>query len=435
MNWYIFRARLVDPTCGTDRVDDLLIVDGKISDGKGVCNVRPCLLDASGLVLVPGLIDLHVHFREPGGEEAETVLSGARAAAHGGFTVVVTMPNTHPPVDTPELIGYVADKGRKAGLVRVLPAACATRNRAGEEPADIEALARAGAVAFTDDGDNLSREGVLRAVATAARRQKRPVLDHALDPEIARSGVMRAGPRATSLGLPGIPPEAEARAIERDGRASRETGCHIHIQHISTAAGIEALRQARRAGAKLSAEVTPHHIALCDEDVNGSDANYKLNPPLGSYEDREALVHAVADGTIEAFATDHAPHSERAKGPDFLTAAFGVVGLETAVGITLSFMVHTGRMSFLEWLRRWTTGPAAVLQLPPPSLQPGTPADLTLLDLEKSWVVQAQEFLSKSTNSPFLGRTVKGAVVATFVEGRLTWAHKVLTSRMSSAIS
>ncbi|MGQ9663096.1 MAG: dihydroorotase [Kiritimatiellia bacterium] len=435
MDWHITTVRLVDPFLGTEQTGDLFLGDGLICTTLSELQGPVCRIDGSGLTAVPGLIDLHVHFREPGNEESENLVSGSRAAAHGGFTTVVTMPNTEPPIDQPDLVSTLLKKSKEIGLTRILPAACVTARRAGTALADLDALLKAGAVVFTDDGTNIAREDILIAAMEKAVRLGCRIFDHAFDPELAGGGIMRQGLRAASLAFPAIPPEAEARAIERDARASCQTGCPIHIQHLSTALGLERLQEGRRQGALLSAEVTPHHLALCDEDVTGLDANYKVNPPLGLREDRAALLAAAADGTIEAFATDHAPHHEKSKASGFLKAPFGVVGLETAVGVTWTILCRSGRMSLLEWLRRWTIGPARILGLPPPSLQPGQPADVALLDLDQSWIVRKEDFLSKSTNSPFLGWRLTGKVVATFLAGKITWADNLLTKRITSAIT
>jgi dihydroorotase len=417
-------ATRMDPCDGSVRCGDLAVRDGRIvaqaPAGAGV-------IDAVGRVLAPGLIDLHVHLREgpptapPAAEPAETIETGTLAAARGGFPGVVAMPNTAPPIDTPEAVRWLAQRGRDAGHARVWPSACLTRGRAGRALADLADLADAGAVAFTDDGSTVSDECLMEAAMRAARAAGRPVMDHALDPALAGDGVMHAGSAAARCGLPGIPPEAESRIVERDIRLCAATGCAVHIQHVSAAASVALIREARRRGLPVSGEATPHHLALTDEDVPPGNANWKMNPPLRGAADRDAILEGVADGTLGALATDHAPHHASAKARGFRAAPFGIVGLETAVGVTFRALVQSGRMSVMEWLRRWTSGPAAILGIEPPSLAPGRPADLVLLDLEHDWDVQPAEFLSRARNTPFDGARCRGRAVCTLLAGRIAW--------------
>ena len=411
-------GRLIDPATGEDRVGDLYIQDGRIAPPPAQRPEGLEIVAAEGLVVSPGFIDLHVHLREPGGEEAETILTGSQAAACGGFTTVVAMPNTRPPLDTPERVAWVAERGRQAGLTRVLPSACLTKGREGYEPADLVALATAGAAAFTDDGSTVANEVTLRQVMKLAAQLDKVLMDHAHDRELEKKGVMHEGLYSERHGLPGIPAEAESRVVLRDIEMARQTGCRLHIQHVSARASIEAIRKARREGLPVSGELSPHHLKLTDADVDPQDARYKMNPPLRSEKDRDALIAAILDGTLEAFATDHAPHSAAAKARGFLQAPFGIVGLETAIGVTYSDMVGRGLMTLLTWIRRWTTGPARILGLPPPSLRPGSTADLVLLDLKTPWKVAPELFASKSRNTPFAGQSLVGKAVATWLEGR-----------------
>ena len=418
--FHIRGGRLFDPLSGIDQVSDLYIRNGLIQaslPGSGAAT----LIDASGLTIVPGLIDLHVHLREPGGEESETVQSGSAAAARGGFTTVVAMPNTRPPCDTPEEVQATLKRARHTGLAHVLPSACITAGRQGIALADLDALACAGAVAFTDDGNTVADAGLMAEAMRKARRLGLPVMDHALDPALAGDGVIHEGSASRRLGLPGIPSSAEVRIVERDIDLCRQTGCAVHIQHISCAESVELIRRARKEGLHLSAEATPHHLALTDDDIPGNDANFKMNPPLGSAGDRDAILSALIDGTIRAFATDHAPHAADFKAKGFLSAPFGVVGLETAVGVTYTLLVESGRMPLADWLKCWTSGPAMVLGLPAPSLSPGSPADLAILDLHTEWTVEPGTFASRSTNTPFTGWRLFGRSVCTFASGRNTW--------------
>lgn len=422
-SYYVRGARVVDPAIGRDETGDLFIREGRIDPLPDSVPPDALLIDAHGLVAVPGLLDLHVHFRDPGNEAAETVASGSAAAARGGFTSVVVMPNTRPPLDRPSAVEAMQRRAAACGLVDVFPTACLTRERSGSEPADLAAMAGS-AVAFTDDGATPADEDVLRRAMHAAADLGKPVLDHAVDPDIAAAGVIREGTASRRLDLPGIPAEAEERAIERDMRLCRETGCRIHIQHVSTHNGIEQIRRAQRDGLPVSGEATPHHLALCDEDIPGDDPSFKMNPPLGTAADRDALINAVVDGTIAVLATDHAPHDEKSKSGGFRHAAFGVVGLETAVGVTYDILVRSGRLPLDKWVALWTTGPAAVLGFSPPSLSTGSRANITLLALDTPWTVESAEFKSLSRNTPFQGQALHARAIYTFHRGDLVWNQR-----------
>ncbi len=418
----IRNARLLDPLACRDEVADIGLADGLFADPVALRGKPDLDFDARGLVALPGLLDIHVHFREPGDPQAETVASGSRAAARGGFATVAVMPNTQPPLDTPARIRDQIELGRQAGLVRILPVGCLTCGRKGEEPADLDGMAAAGAVAFSDDGATVANRDLMRHVMRQAAMLKRPVMDHALDPERAGAGVLHAGETARRLGLPGIPSEAETVIVERDIALCRETGCATHVQHVSAAASVALIRDARRQGLPVSGEATPHHLLLCDEDIPNDNADFKMNPPLRARADRDALLAGVADGTLQAFATDHAPHTAEAKRQGLLRAPFGAIGLETAAAVTYTACVVSGRMNLADWARRWTVGPADVLGLPPPSLAAGQPANLTLFDPNVSFVAGLDLFASRSRNSPFLGRRLTGRVAATFFRGVRTWS-------------
>jgi dihydroorotase len=372
-------------------------------------------------VVVPGFWDIHVHFREPGNDAAETLESGIEAAVRGGFSTVVTMPNTQPPVDTPEGVQHQIEAGRKSGQIRILPSACITHDRRGLAVANLPALAAAGAAAFTDDGSTVRDDAVMREAMQTAGRLNKPVMDHAVDPDLARGGVMHEGAVSAQLGLPGISAEAEDRMVERDIRLAEETGCALHIQHVTTAGAVRMIRDARARGVPVTGEATPHHLALTDTCLDGDDANFKMAPPLRAETDRQALLAGVADGTLQALATDHAPHRHDLKAKGFLHAPFGVVGLETAVGVTYTHLVAAGRMSLSDWVRRWTDGPAGVLGLPAPSLRVGERADIAVLDVRSEWTVRHDTFASRSNNTPFEGVHLTGRPVAMFFGGRLVW--------------
>lgn len=419
---HIRNVRIIDPAAGRDQTADLFWRDGRIVPVPRAGAPAALCIDGQGLTAVPGLLDLHVHFREPGNAAAETVASGSAAAACGGFTSVVAMPNTVPPLDRLSSVEALRARGEACGLVDVLPTGCLTRQRAGDEPADLAAMSPA-VVAFTDDGSTPHDEDVLRRCMRAAQALGKPVLDHAVDAALAGAGVVREGDASRRLKLAGIPAAAEERAVERDIRLSGQTACRIHIQHVSTRGGLEQIRAARRKGLPVSGEVTPHHLALCDADIPGDDPAFKMNPPLGTADDRQALLEAVTDGTITALATDHAPHDRKTKSGGFRNAAFGVIGLETAVGVTYDVLVRSGRISVDAWIALWTTGPAAVLGLAPPSLAEGSPANVTLLAIDMPWTVRAAAFASRSRNTPFEGWTLPARAAYTFRHGRMTHGH------------
>ena len=418
---YIRGGRLIDPSANTNEVRDLFIKDGVIAETPAAIPPEAEVIDANGLVVVPGFIDVHVHLREPGGEDAETIETGSRAAARGGFTTIVAMPNTKPPLDTPEFVAQVKRRGEEIGLVRVIPSACITAGRDGRDVADLKALAGAGAGVFTDDGSTVSSDETMKRAMTLAAALNMPIMDHAQDREMEKDGVMHEGEFSKHWNLPGILSEAEARIIRRDIDLARRTGCAVHIQHVSTKEGVTLIREARKRGLRVSGELTPHHLALTDADVKADDANFKMNPPLRSVADREALVRGIVDGSLQAFATDHAPHTAAAKARGFLQAPFGIVGLETAVGVTFTELVATGLMDLGTWVHRWTAGPARVLGLPDPSLKPGAPASIALLDVGSKWTVCAGKFASKSRNTPFEGRELTGRAVRTIYRGKTVW--------------
>lgn len=420
-SWYIRGGAIIDPVAGTETVADLFISDGLITNLPSAIPPGAGIIEAGGLILVPGFIDVHVHLREPGNEAAETIESGSRAAAKGGFTAVVAMPNTTPPIDEPDMISQVLEAGGKHRLVDVLPSGCITKGRCGKEVAGLRAMAAAGAVAFTDDGATVTDDSVMADAMKICRDLDKCILDHALDPAIAGKGIMHEGEQSRRLHFPGIPSLAESRMVERDIRLAEETGCAVHIQHISARESVVLIRKAIERGLRVSGEATPHHIALNDSDVVAENADFKMNPPVRSEDDRLAIISAVADGTLQIIATDHAPHTEKDKEKGFFSAPFGVVGLETAVGISYSCLVKTGAMSLTEWVRRWTTGPAKILGLPAPQLKTGRPANLAILDLNSTWTVNSTDFLSKSRNTPFEGRMITGRAVYTFLNGVLTW--------------
>jgi dihydroorotase len=411
----IVSARIIDPASGRDEIGDLFIADGRFAPVPATLPANTRRIDGCGRVATPGLWDLHVHFRDPGAPAAETLASGAAAAAAGGFTTVVTMPNTAPACDTSACIRYQSDPGLP---VTVRPSACITRGRVGRAPADLEALAAAGASAFTDDGAMVADDAVMAEAMRRIRPLNRVVMDHAVVASIARAGVIRDCPLARRLNLPIFHPEAEIDAVARDIRLCHETGCPVHIQHLSCAGSVALIRAAQAEGLPVSAEASPHHLAIAAEDIADDDGNYRMNPPLGTRADVAALREAVRDGVIAALATDHAPHTPATKAHGFLQASFGVIGLETALGATYTTLVAGLGMPLRDFIARWTTGPASILRLPAPSLAPGAIADLALLDLTTPWRVDPAQFRSRSRNCPFAGQTLVGRAVLTISCGR-----------------
>ncbi len=419
MNLILTGGRVVDPVTGSDTQGEVWVADGRIVAPGVFARDGAMVIDASGRLVAPAFIDLHVHLREPGNDAAETIASGTRAAAAGGFQTVVAMPNTTPPLDSPDLVRFQIDTARAAGYCGVVPSACLTKGRKGAEVADLAALADAGAGVFTDDGSTVMDDAVMREAMVRAAARGIAVMDHAQDHEAERRGVMHEGAGSRRLGLPGIPSGAETRIVERDIRLAAETGCRLHIQHISGRDALEAVRRAAAHGVPVTAEVTPHHLALCDEDIHEPDPNFKMNPPLRSAADRDALAAAIADGSITCLATDHAPHTAEAKARGFLQAPFGIIGLETAIGVTWDRLIRSGKMSVVEWIRRWTAGPAAVLHRPCPSLAAGSPANLVVLDVDREWTVDPTAFFSRSRNTPFEGWTLHARPAVTIHEGRI----------------
>lgn len=425
----IERVRVIDPAARRDEVIDLFLNDGRIEPLPASLPAKTCRVAGDGLVATPGFWDLHVHFRDPGNPAAETLASGSRAAAAGGFTHVVTMPNTTPACDAPDLLRRQFDLSLP---VHILPAACVTTGRAGRTVADLETLAASGAAAFTDDGSMVANPALMTDALRRASRLRRVVMDHAVLPALAGPGVIRACETAARLGLPIFPPDAEVAAVVQDIQLARETQVAIHIQHISCAGSIEAIRAAQHAGVMVSGEATPHHLAIAAEDIAADDGNLRMAPPLGNRADRRALRAAALDGTLAAFATDHAPHAPETKAHGYLQAPSGVIGLETAAGVTYTLMVESEGMSLLDWVARWTTGPAAILGFQPPALTAGQPAELALFDLATPWQVDPARFQSRSRNCPFIGWTLQGRAILTICGGRVSWLAPDWAERFSA---
>lgn len=419
-------GRMIDPSQGLDRVLDLRLRDGAVAElGDSLAAAEgEEVLNAGGLAIVPGLIDVHVHLREPGGEHKETIASGARAAAAGGFTAVVAMPNTDPPTDSPASVGFVRAAGVRAGAARVYPAGCITVGQRGEQLTEFGELTSAGAVCVTDDGKPVMSAGVMRMALEYALTFDLPIAVHEEDLTLSRGGSMNEGLVATRLGLVGVPNAAEEAMIARDLLLAELTGGRLHIQHVSTARGVEMIRVARSRGVRVSAEATPHHFTLTDAAVETLGANAKMNPPLRAEADRDAVRAAVVDGTLGVIATDHAPHHYDEKEQAFEDAPNGVVGLETAFAVSFTTFVAGGMMDLPTLIDRMSCAPARALSLPGGTLRAGAPADVTILDLEREWVVDPARFHSLSRNTPFTGWRLRGRAVRAIVAGRVAWQEE-----------
>jgi dihydroorotase len=422
----LLAGRLLDPSAGFDGPAELLIEDGRIVAYGTECGSAngETLVDLSKLVVAPGFVDLHTHLREPGQEDKETIATGTRAAAAGGFTTVCAMPDTDPTLDTASDIAGVLAEARRSAVVRVLPYGTVSKRQRGEELSELADLASAGAIAFSDDSRPVRSSALMRHALEYSRLVKRPVVDHCEDSGLAGEAVMHEGRVAALLGLRGQPAAAEEVAVARDLALARLAGGRLHLAHLSTAGSVELVRQAKAAGLAVTAEATPHHLTLTDELVAGNrslrpyDANTKVTPPLRSAEDVEALLQGLADGTIDAIATDHSPHTQVDKQCEYDSAASGISGLETAFGLCLK-LVHEGRMTLLQLMERLTSGPARVFNLPYGSLKAGAPADLVVFDPDEQWVVDPQRFFSKGRNTPLAGWSLRGRVIATLAEGSL----------------
>ena len=420
----IKNGRVLDPASKTDSLRDVLLDGDHIAEiapvGK-IANAGPAdTFDADGLIVAPGFIDMHVHLREPGQENSETIETGTLAAARGGFTAVCCMPNTRPVNDNASITRFVVDCAKAHGHVRVWPIGAASIGSKGENISDIAAMRDAGIVAVSDDGKPIATAKLARQIMDYCRSLELPVIEHAEDVSLAAGAVMREGVASTRLGLPGMPAAAESVCVARDVQIAELTGARLHIAHLSAKASLEQVRFAKQHGLRVTCEVTPHHFTLIDEDVT-YDSRYKMNPPLGAREDRQALLEGLADGTVDAIATDHAPHEPAIKDVEFDKAPFGILGFETALGLALEQLVHTGRIPLMRMVELFTTGPARVLGKER-KLAVGEPADLTIFSLDRPWTYSVKESASKSRNSPFDGHTFKGGPAATIVSGKIV--HK-----------
>jgi dihydroorotase len=414
-------GRVVDPSQGIDAVMDIGIVNGVITEPKNVKNAQ--VINLKGLIAAPGFTDIHVHLRQPGNPTSETIASGTMAAAAGGFTGIVAMPNTKPTADTAGTIEYLKSVAEKDAVVKVYPCGCMTKESKGEEMAGIGGLKGAGIVAVSDDGKCIQNHELMRHVVEYSKSFGLPILDHCEDECLKGAGVMHEGKWSVLLGMNGIPAAAEELMIARDIIFSRMIGWKIHIQHISAKESVEMVRLARKRGIMVSAEAIPHHILLTDETIKKFDTNYKMNPPLRSDDDRKAIIRGLKDGTITVIATDHAPHTLTDKLVEFDYAPFGIIGLETALPICLSELYHKKVLTMSQLVSKFTTGPAELLGMDFGTLQIGKPADITVIDPDKVIKIDANKFYSKSRNTPFHGMSFKGKAVATIVNGSIVYSE------------
>jgi dihydroorotase len=428
---WIKNGRVVDPASGTDATLDVLTSDGsiaacgapeKISQEASRRGGKPEIIDAAGWIVAPGFIDLHCHLREPGGEASETIETGARAAARGGFTAVCPMPNTRPVNDNASVTRAILERAAAVAPVRVWPIGACSAGSKGESLAEIAAMKRAGIVGVSDDGKPVATAKLMRHVMDYCRSLDLPVIDHCEDSSLAAGAVMREGDASVRLGLRGMPAATESICVGRDTQIAGLTGARLHVAHLSAKSSLDLVRAAKQRGFAVTCEVTPHHFTLTDEDVV-YDSHFKMNPPLASREDREALLAGLADGAVDAIATDHAPHEPSSKAVEFDKAPFGITGFETALSLALEQLYHSGRIGLTRLVELFTTGPARVLGMKR-AIAPGEPADFTLFSLDRAWTFRAADSPSKSRNTPFDGREFRGAPVATIVAGKVVYRRE-----------
>jgi len=414
---HIKNGRVIDPVNGTDQVRDVFLSDGRIVErlpGKAE------IIEAAGKLVTPGLIDLHVHLREPGRSDKETIETGTRAAARGGFTSVVCMPNTTPAADNTGTIAFIKQRTAEGGCVNVFPTGAISKELKGEELAPIGSLKKAGVVAITDDGHCVQNNELMRRAVEYAKMFDLPVMDHCQDYNLVADGVMHEGHWSVALGLRGWPASGEDVIVARNILLAELADWHVHCQHISSARSVALIREAKKRGVKISGEACPHHFTLTDESVKTYDTNFKMNPPLRSERDRQALIEGLADGTIECICSDHAPHCSYEKEVEFDLAPFGIIGLETELALSLA-LVHKKFLTLPQLVEKLTVNPARLLRLNKGTLSFGADADVTIIDPDREWTYDVEQTASKSRNSPFHGWELKGKAVATIVGGKVVW--------------
>jgi len=416
----IKNGRVIDPASNLDAVRDVLVENGKIVKvAPRVKGQGARLIDAKGMLVLPGLIDMHTHLRDPGRPDKETIASGTRAAALGGFTTVCCMPNTEPPIDNAAVVKYVRDKGKTEGVVNVFPIGAITKGLKGETLSEMGLMLEEGAIAFSDDGNCVMRSDVMRRALEYARQFGIPIISHSEDKELSSGGVMNESAVSTAIGLPGIPALSEEIMVARDIMLAKKYG-RVHIAHVSTAGSVSLIRRAKKEGSAVTCETCPHYFSLTEEAVRNYDPNTKVNPPLRSKNDLKAVIKGLQDGTIDAIATDHAPHNIEEKNIEFNSASFGMIGLETALGLAMTMLVETKALTLKEVIHKMTLAPAKIIGLSSKgTLKPGADGDVTIVDPKAEWVVEADKFASRSRNTPFNGWQLKGKVVYTIVSGKI----------------
>ena len=416
----IKNGRVLDPANRLDKVCDILIEDGKIAKvGADLSAAGAEIIDAAGKVVTPGLIDMHVHLREPGQEAKEDFVSGSRAAAAGGYTTIATMPNTKPVVDNAALVRSLQKRAAEESLVHIAIIGALTKGQCGEELAELGDMTEAGAVAFSDDGHYVQRAQVLLNGLDYLRAFDKVIINHDEDTTLIEEGCMNEGHRSAMLGVKGRPTVAEDIAVDRDILLAEYADARVHVAHISSARAVDMVRQSKKRGVKVTAEVTPHHLTLTDDCVDLTDSATKVNPPLRRQADVDAMVEGLKDGTIDAIVTDHSPHAEEEKDREYCLAPSGFPGLETALGVLLTELYHTGKLDLNTLISKMTAEPAKLFALSGGTLSVGSPADIAILDLDREWTVEAENFYTRGTHSPFVGRRLKGRAVMTMVDGQV----------------
>ena len=425
MTILIKNGRLINPSENLDKVMDIFVEDGIIKEkAESIEKQADTVIDAAGCYVMPGLIDLHVHFRDPGLTYKEDIETGSKAAAKGGFTTVCCMPNTKPVVDNVETVKYIIEKGEKTGLTNVLPVGAVTKNMAGVEITDVEELKKAGICAISEDGKSVMNSGVYRKAMKNAAKANVPVLAHCEDINLVEGGVINLGDKSSELGVKGISNAVEDVIAMRDIMLAKETGATLHLCHCSTKDSVEMVKRAKEEGIKVTAEVCPHHFSMCSDDIPRNDGNFKMNPPLRAREDMEALIKGLQDDIMDVISTDHAPHSAEEKAKDLEHAPFGIVGLETSVALTVTNLVKKGYLTPMQMAAKMSYNPAKVLGIPKGTLDEGKIADITIIDPDKEYTIDVNTFESKGKNTPFDGYKVSGEVEYTILNGKVVYSNK-----------
>ena len=425
MTILIKNGRLINPSENLDKVMDIFVEDGIIKEkAESIEKQADTVIDAAGCYVMPGLIDLHVHFRDPGLTYTEDIETGSKAAAKGGFTTVCCMPNTKPVVDNVETVKYIIEKGEKTGLTNVLPVGAVTKNMAGVEITDVEELKKAGICAISEDGKSVMNSGVYRKAMKNAAKANVPVLAHCEDINLVEGGVINLGDKSSELGVKGISNAVEDVIAMRDIMLAKETGATLHLCHCSTKDSVEMVKRAKEEGIKVTAEVCPHHFSMCSDDITSNDGNFKMNPPLRAREDMEALIKGLQDDIMDVISTDHAPHSAEEKAKDLEHAPFGIVGLETSVALTVTNLVKKGYLTPMQMAAKMSYNPAKVLGIPKGTLDEGKIADITIIDPDKEYTIDVNTFESKGKNTPFDGYKVSGEVEYTILNGKVVYSNK-----------